>query len=77
MMLMSGPHRYDLFRTRLAKLFSSTLQDEETFYFADLLAAVNEGLGQPPFTDAEATAAMQRMNDAEELMLSDGIVYKI
>lgn len=70
--------RYELFRTRLAKLFASTFQDEETFYFADLLKAVNEGLSNDAlFGTAEANAAVQLMSEANELMLSEGVVYKI
>lgn len=67
-----------MFRTRLAKLFASTLQDDEQWYLADLLAAVNQGLSTDDlFSTAEATAACQAMSDVNELMISDGIVYKI
>ncbi|THG98456.1 hypothetical protein EW026_g3739 [Hermanssonia centrifuga] len=72
------PERLALFRSRLARLFSTTRQDDEQFYFADILKDVNEGLSTDAlFGTVEATAACQVMTDANELMLSDGIVYKI
>lgn len=70
--------RYELFRTRLAKLFASTLQDDEQVEFAELLRAINEGLTNDAlFGTTEATIAVLRMQDANELMMSDNIVYKI
>ena len=47
-------------------------------YVTDLLKAVNEGLTNDAlFGTAEASLILQRMTDENELMLSDGIVYKI
>ncbi len=70
--------RLTLWRTRLAKLFSTSLQDDEQWFLVDLLATINEGLTTDElFSTAEATAACQAMSDVNELMLSDGIVYKI
>ncbi|KAH8120538.1 ATP dependent DNA helicase [Phellopilus nigrolimitatus] len=70
--------RLKLFRKRLAALFSSTLQDEEQIFFNQLLEMLNEGLPTDElFGTAEATAACQAMSDENELMLSEGIVYKI
>ena len=67
-----------MWRTRLAKLFATTLQDEEQFYLTDLVDLVNKGLSDDQqFGGAEATQACQAMSNDEELMLSDGIVYKI
>ena len=67
-----------LFRTRLAKLFATSLQDEESMLLSTLLEMVNDGLPTDTlFGTAEATAACQVMSDANELMLSDGIVYRI
>ncbi|KDQ54871.1 hypothetical protein JAAARDRAFT_196259 [Jaapia argillacea MUCL 33604] len=72
------PERLKLFRTRLAHLFGTKLQDEEQFFLADLVPLVNEGLGTAAlFGTAEAMLACQTMTDANELMISDGIVYKI
>lgn len=47
-------------------------------FLAALLEFVNEGLPTDSlFGTAEATEACQVMQDSEELMISDGIVYKI
>ncbi|OBZ79143.1 DNA replication licensing factor mcm3 [Grifola frondosa] len=72
------PERLRLFRTRLANLFATRLQDEDEIYLTALLEMINEGLSTDIlFGTAEATAVCQIMTDANELMLSDGIVYKI
>jgi DNA replication licensing factor MCM3 len=45
---------------------------------ADLVQAVNEGLGNDVlFGTSEATLACQAMTEANEVMLSESIVYKI
>ncbi|EJD04325.1 ATP dependent DNA helicase [Fomitiporia mediterranea MF3/22] len=73
-----APDRLRLFRQRLASVFSTKYQDEEQVFFAELLPHINEGLPTNTlFGTAEATAACQAMSDQNELMLSDGIVYKI
>ncbi|EIW86470.1 ATP dependent DNA helicase [Coniophora puteana RWD-64-598 SS2] len=70
--------RLQLFRSRLANLFSTRLQDEEQIFLRDLLEMINEGLPTDAlFGTAEATAVCQAMSEADELMLSDGIVYKV
>lgn len=67
-----------MFRTKLAHLFATQLQDDEQIYLADLLPLINEGLTTDVlFGTAEATAICQVMTDANEIMISDGIVYKI
>ncbi|KZT23858.1 ATP dependent DNA helicase [Neolentinus lepideus HHB14362 ss-1] len=72
------PERLKLFRTRLANLFATSLQDSDEVFLADLVPMINEGLAtDTPFGTAEATLACQAMTDANELMLSDSIVYKI
>jgi len=71
-------NRLHLFRGRLANLFSTRLQDEEQIFLAQLVEMVNEGLTTGAlFGTAEATALCQVMSDADELMISDGIVYKV
>ncbi|KAA1468488.1 ATP dependent DNA helicase [Dentipellis sp. KUC8613] len=73
-----NPARLQLFRSRLARLWSSTLQDEEQFILTDLVQLINDGLDTDAlFGTAEATAACQAMTDANEMMLSEGIVYKM
>jgi DNA replication licensing factor MCM3 len=71
-------NRLQLFRARLANLFSTRLQDEEQVFLAELVEMVNEGLPTDAlFGTAEATAVCQVMSEADELMISDGIVYKV
>lgn len=72
------PERLALFRTRLARLNATVLLDDEQVYFTQLLELINDGLTTDTlFGTAEATAICQVMTEANELMLSDGIVYKI
>ena len=70
--------RLQLFRDRLAQLFATTLVDEEQMYLYALLEMINARLSTDQlFGTAEATAACNAMTDANEIMLSDGVVYKI
>lgn len=72
------PERLQLFRSRVANLFASHLQDEEQIFLAELVELVNTGLPTDAlFGTAEATTICQFMTDSDELMLSDGIVYKV
>ncbi|KAI8995425.1 ATP dependent DNA helicase [Trametes punicea] len=72
------PDRLKLFRARLAQLFATKLVDEDQMYLHTLVEMINEGLSTNElFGTAEATAACNIMTDANEVMLSDGIVYKI
>ncbi|KAI0032481.1 ATP dependent DNA helicase [Vararia minispora EC-137] len=67
-----------LFRTRLSKLWSGKFQDDDQVFLADLVQAINEGLSMDQlFGTAEATVALDEMTAANDLMLSDGIVYKV
>ncbi|KAI6133314.1 MCM2/3/5 family-domain-containing protein [Pisolithus croceorrhizus] len=67
-----------LFRSRLANVFATRLQDEEQIFLTELVEMVNNGLPTSAlFGTAEATAICQIMTDSDELMLSDGIVYKV
>jgi len=71
-------NRVQLFRSRLANIFATRMQDEEQIFLTELLQLINEGLTTDSlFGTAEATDACQVMQDNEELMISDGIVYKI
>jgi len=71
-------NRLQLFRSRLANIFATRMQDEEQIFLTELLQLINEGLTTDSlFGTAEATDACQVMQDNEELMISDGIVYKI
>ncbi|KAH9050478.1 MCM2/3/5 family-domain-containing protein [Lactarius hengduanensis] len=72
------PDRLQLFRSRVARLWATNFQDDEQVFLADLVQAVNEGLDNTLlFSTTEATLACQAMTEANEVMLSDNIVYKI
>ena len=54
------------------------MQDEETIFLADLVEFVNEGLpAETLFGTAEATQICEIMSENDELMISEGIVYKV
>ncbi|KAH9178899.1 MCM2/3/5 family-domain-containing protein [Lactarius sanguifluus] len=72
------PDRLQLFRSRVARLWATNFQDDEQVFLADLVQAVNGGLDNTLlFSTTEATLACQAMTEANEVMLSDNIVYKI
>jgi DNA replication licensing factor MCM3 len=59
-------------------LFATKLQDDESTFLTDLLPMINEGMPVDTlFGTAEATSACLVMQEANDLMISDGIVYKI
>jgi DNA replication licensing factor MCM3 len=67
-----------LFRTRIATAFRTTLQDTEQIFLAEMLPIINEGLPTAELFGTEQAAAMlEIMSDADELMYSEGIVYKV
>lgn len=71
-------NRLQLFRSRMAKVFGTQMQDEETGFLKDVLEHINEGLATNSlFGSAEATELCQIMADNDELMISDGIIYKV
>lgn len=71
-------HRLQLFRNRVARLWATSYQDDEQVFLVDLVKAVNDGLGNEAlFGTAEATLLCQAMTEANEVMLSENIVYKI
>jgi len=73
-----NPERLRLFRTRVARLWATSFQDDEQVFLVDLVRAVNDGLGNDAlFGTAEGTLACQAMTEANEIMLSENIVYKI
>ncbi|KAJ2920253.1 hypothetical protein MD484_g161, partial [Candolleomyces efflorescens] len=70
--------RIQFFRSRVAKIFSTVMQDEESIFLKDILTHVNEGLPTDAlYGTAEATEICQIMTDDDELMISEGIVYKV
>lgn len=68
-----------MFRSKLAKLFSTKLQDSENVKLTDLVPLINEGLGtEELFGSGEAVEALRAMGQSEEVMLDDeGVVWKI
>jgi DNA replication licensing factor MCM3 len=54
------------------------MQDEESISLRELLTHVNEGLPTDSlFGTSEATEICQIMGDNDELMISEGTVYKV
>lgn len=54
------------------------MQDEETIFLTDLVEFVNEGLSaESLFGTTEATEICEIMGESDELMISEGIVYKV
>ena len=76
---MDGFKRFQLFRSKLAKLFSTRLQDNENVKLTELLPMINEGLTtEELFGSVEAVEALRAMGQSEEVMLDDdGFVWKI
>lgn len=72
------PARLDLFRERLSVVFESDVYASGFLAFEEVLPLVNEGLAnEDMFGTAEGKAAVQTMHDRNELMVSDGDVYKV
>ncbi|TFK30373.1 ATP dependent DNA helicase [Coprinopsis marcescibilis] len=72
------PDRLKFFRSRMAHVFSTVMQDEESMFLKDILTHINQGLpAESLFGTGEATELCQTMGDNDELMISEGIVYKV
>ncbi|KAJ3933024.1 MAG: MCM2/3/5 family-domain-containing protein [Lentinula lateritia] len=70
--------RTKTFRSKISHLWSTTLQDQEQIPLKDLLPMVNEGLTTNDlFGTKEATDILQNMQENDELMLAEDIVYRI
>ncbi|EAU93216.1 ATP dependent DNA helicase [Coprinopsis cinerea okayama7 len=70
--------RLQFFRSRMAHVFSTVMQDEESMFLKDILTHINQGLpAESLFGTGEATELCQIMGDNDELMISEGIVYKV
>ncbi|PPQ62751.1 hypothetical protein CVT24_000445 [Panaeolus cyanescens] len=70
--------RVDLFRSRVADVFNTTMRDSETIFLTELLEGVNKGLSTDAlFGTQEATDICEIMSERDELMISEGIVYKV
>lgn len=72
------PDRIQLFRSKLANIFATRLQDEEQVFLHELVEMINDGLPTDAlFGTLEATTICEIMSNSDELMLSEGIVYKV
>ena len=70
--------RVQLFRSRVAQVWATRFVGEDQLFVTDLLPAVNEGRPtEELFGTAEAMAILERMTEANEVMLADGIVYSV
>lgn len=69
--------RMDLFRQRLSTVLESGAASEGYIDFTDMLPLVNEGLSTDDmFSTREARSAVERMSGDNQVMFSDGVVYK-
>jgi DNA replication licensing factor MCM3 len=70
--------RLKLFRERVAYVFNTKMPEDDAVFLNTLVEHINEGLPTDAlFGTAEVTEGCMAMQDAEELMISEGIVYKI
>ncbi|KDN42137.1 hypothetical protein RSAG8_06995, partial [Rhizoctonia solani AG-8 WAC10335] len=73
-----APERVAAFRARLARLFQDRFAEEEAIPIESVVEAVNEGLPVDQlFGRIEASEIAEVMTAANEIMLSDGIIYKL
>ncbi|KIK71425.1 hypothetical protein GYMLUDRAFT_235744 [Collybiopsis luxurians FD-317 M1] len=71
-------NRLKSFRTKVSQLWSTKLREEDQILLKDLLPMVNEGLGTDDlFGTKEATEILQVMQDNDELMIAEDVVYRI
>lgn len=69
------PERITLFKRRLAETYMR--MDNMMIDLNELLKLVNDGLPTRSFNDDEATQILETMNEANELMFSSGVIYKL
>ncbi|QRW27581.1 DNA replication licensing factor MCM2/3/5 family pretein [Rhizoctonia solani] len=68
----------DKFRSRLSEVFQERFAEEEAIPMESVLEAINEGLPVDElFGRIEATEIAEIMTAADQIMLSDGVIYKI
>ncbi|CAE6421318.1 unnamed protein product [Rhizoctonia solani] len=73
-----APERVDKFRSRLSEVFQERFAEEEAIPMESILEAINGGLPVDElFGRIEATEIAEIMTAADQIMLSDGIIYKI
>jgi len=76
----TGPlsERLATFKQRLGQLMAGPFASEDAIPIQDLIPAINEGLpSEALFGTAEAVQCAEAMNEANDIMFSDKIVYKL
>ncbi|KAI0144292.1 MCM2/3/5 family-domain-containing protein [Xylariaceae sp. FL1272] len=74
------PERLTTFRTALGQLLNTDLFEDDSAHVNAVIQAVNGRLGSrgPAFSREEAIKALKKMDDANQIMYTDGeLVYKI
>lgn len=69
--------RLNLFKQRLAHVWRTEFPDEDSVHLNTLLPKINQDIPDAMFGSAEGRAACEAMNDAEEIMFSDDMVWKV
>jgi DNA replication licensing factor MCM3 len=74
-----GILRLQLFRTRLSAVWSSSAWADEDYIPVDeLIPLVNEGLShEEMFGSGQARKVLAKMAEGNEVMLDEGLVYRI
>ncbi|RFU24618.1 hypothetical protein B7463_g11715, partial [Scytalidium lignicola] len=75
------PARFQVFQTNLGQLLNSPLFEDDMAEINDIIQAVNDRIGGAAggaFNRSEAVAALNKLNDENKIMFTDGeLVYKI
>lgn len=73
-----APERFELFRSRVASAFAERFAAAEAVTGDEMTEAINASLApQHAYGTLEATRILEMMSDKEEIMFSDGTVYKL
>lgn len=70
--------RVAMFKQRLGQLMAGPFANVDAIPIQDLIPAINDGLlSRALFGTAEAVQCAEVMNEANDIMFSDNIVYKL
>lgn len=71
-------NRLQLFRSRVSHLFTTKFRDLEAEKVSTFVEWINDGLSTDElFSTAEAVAGFEAMEGADEVMMSDDLIYKV
>lgn len=72
-------YRLQLFRTRLSAVWSSSAwADEDYIPIDELIPLVNEGLSnEEMFGSVQAREVLEKMSEGNEVMIDEGLVYRV